>query len=252
MERKQLLRLFTGLALCLPLTQLSAQEWESRLTPYLWFAGIDGDVATLPGFPVVPVKLSASDALADNETSFMGIYELRNPRHGLVIEAIYTDTRTEETLVEEIGLEMTSVSKNTVFSASYEHTVLDTGSTRLDLLAGLRYWEIDSALRFSGGLGVLESRRVSNDDDWIDPLVGIKGRSGLGDSNFYLAYWLIGGGFGVGSDAFYDGSLNLGYQWSKSIGTTLGYREFNVDYDDDGFVYDVRQNGWSVGLTWSF
>ena len=25
---------------------------------------------------------------------------------------------------------------------------------------------------------------------------------------------------------------------------------FDVDYDDDGFVYDVRQAGWQAGLTW--
>jgi len=23
-------------------------------------------------------------------------------------------------------------------------------------------------------------------------------------------------------------------------------------YDDDGFVYDVQQQGWQVGLTWAF
>jgi hypothetical protein len=33
---------------------------------------------------------------------------------------------------------------------------------------------------------------------------------------------------------------------------TLGYRMFDVDYEDDGYVYDVRQQGWQVGLTWAF
>ena len=60
------------------------------------------------------------------------------------------------------------------------------------------------------------------------------------------------GGFGVGSDLFYEISANVGYQWNKSIGTALGYRMFDVDYEDDGYVYDVKQQGWQVGLRWAF
>ncbi len=55
-----------------------------------------------------------------------------------------------------------------------------------------------------------------------------------------------------GADHFYELSLNVGYQWSDAIGTALGYRMFDVDYEDDGFVYDVRQQGWQLGLTWAF
>ena len=44
----------------------------------------------------------------------------------------------------------------------------------------------------------------------------------------------------------------MGCQWSKAIGTALGYRMFDVDYENDGYVYDVRQQGWQLGLTWSF
>jgi hypothetical protein len=44
-------------------------------------------------------------------------------------------------------------------------------------------------------------------------------------------------------------SLN---QWNKSIGTALGYRMFDIDYEGDGYVYDVKQQGWQVGLTWAF
>ncbi len=240
------------IAICLPATVFAANSWEYRLSPYLWFAGVDGDVATIPGSPTVPIKLTASDALEDNETSFMAFFEARKQRHGLLLDLIYTDTRTDEDLIEDIGLVLTSVSKNTLFSASYEYGIYESAGTRLDLLAGLRYWDVDSSLRFKGGLGALAGRRVDNSEDWLDPLLGVKGKTRLGESNFYLAYWAIFGGFGAGSESFYDASLNLGYQWNDAIGTTLGYRQFDVDYDDDGFVYDIQQFGWALGLTWKF
>ena len=60
------------------------------------------------------------------------------------------------------------------------------------------------------------------------------------------------GGFGVGSDLFYDLNLNIGYQWNKAIGTGIGYRLYDVDYNKDDFLYDVKQQGWLIGLTWAF
>jgi len=126
-----------------------------------------------------------------------------------------------------------------------------TGSLVADLLIGARYWQIDSELRFSGGLGLLAGRRIRNEEDWIDPFVGLKGRMPLGQSRFFIAGGGGIGGFGLGSEFFFEFNANLGYQWTPSIGTAVGYRLFDVDYDD-GFLYDVRQQGWQLGLTWAF
>jgi hypothetical protein len=32
----------------------------------------------------------------------------------------------------------------------------------------------------------------------------------------------------------------------------LGYLMFDVDHENNGFVYNVRQQGWQLGLTWTF
>jgi len=50
----------------------------------------------------------------------------------------------------------------------------------------------------------------------------------------------------------WDANLNLGYQWTKGFSTTLGYRYVDVDYEDDGFLYDVAQSGPVLGLSWRF
>ncbi len=60
------------------------------------------------------------------------------------------------------------------------------------------------------------------------------------------------GGFDAGSKLFYDLNLNLGYQWTNAIGTVVGYRLFDVDYDESGFLWDVQQAGFGIGLAWSF
>ena len=241
------------LALAATPTVLHAdQDWSYRLSPYLWFAGIEGDISTVEGSPVIPIDISSSDALRDNELSLMFIFEAKKQRHGMLIDFLYTDTQSDTLLIDALNLNLKSTSKNTVLSAAYVYELQKQDKTSVDFFAGLRYWDIETKLKFEGGLGFLAGRQIKDSEDWIDPFLGIKGRASLGDSNFYVSGWAGLGGFGVGSDSFYDIAANIGYQWNNAIGTTLGYREFSVDYEDDGFVYDVSQPGWALGLTWAF
>ena len=43
-----------------------ADGWEYRMTAYLWFAGLEGDVGAFPGLPSVPVDVSPSDAIENH------------------------------------------------------------------------------------------------------------------------------------------------------------------------------------------
>lgn len=226
----------------------AAADWEFKLAPYLWFAGLEGDVATIPGVPSAPIDVSPSQALEDTEAALMLMFEARSGRHGLFVDFIYTDVRSEEEVFPNLGISLRSVSKSTVLSGAYQYRLVDGDSANLDLLGGLRYWEVDSFLAFTGPLEI--SGR--NKEDWVDPFVGLKGRYRFGKSKFYASYGAVVGGFDAGSKLFYDLNLNLGYQWSEAIGTVVGYRLFNVDYDNKGFVWDVEQAGWGLGLAWSF
>jgi hypothetical protein len=132
------------------------------------------------------------------------------------------------------------------------YEVYNNEQSVIDAYVGARYWKIDTHLAFGGGLGFLAGKTIDHAESWVDPLIGIKGRTPLGDTKFYVTGVATIGGFGVGSDLFYDLNANLGYQWSKSIGTTVGYRIYDLDFENDGFVYDVKQQGWIIGLTWAF
>jgi hypothetical protein len=227
-------------------------NWDFRLTPYAWFAGVKGNASTIPGAPVAPIELSPSDALSDSQASAMVIFEAKKGKHGALLDLIYTDSESDTTLVDAINLTLKSISRNKIYSAAYEYEVYNQDKSIVDVFAGVRYWKVDTIMEFGGGLGQLAGQRIRSAESWVDPLVGIKGRTQLSDSKFYVVGWLAGGGFGVGSNRFYDVSANIGYQWTKSIGTTLGYRLFNVDYENGSFLYDMQQEGWAIGLTWAF
>lgn len=232
---------------------LAQDAWEFRLTPYAWLAGLKGSVGTIPGQPPVSVDISPSDALKHLEGGGMIMLDARKRRHGLLVDLVYTNVQSDiELLPAPIGLELETISKTTIASLAYQYEFYRQDETVADVVAGLRYWKVDSELRFGGGLGVLAGRGIRNKESWVDPGLGLKGRTPLGASRFYAEGGAFLGGFGVGSDLFYEINANVGYQWTKSIGTTVGYRMFDVDYENDGFVYDVRQQGWQIGLTWAF
>jgi len=98
-------------------------DWKYMLTPYIWFAGIKGDVSTVEGLPTVPIELSASDALSDTQASFMLIFEAKKKKHGMLFDFLYTDVQTDTTLIDEIGLSMKSTSISYMFSAAYEYEI---------------------------------------------------------------------------------------------------------------------------------
>ncbi len=236
-----------------PMTASADEAWQFRLTPYLWFAGLKGDVATIPGAPSAPIDISPSEALEDTETGVMLFFDAKRRGHGLFADFIYTDVRSDEELLPDpIGLTLRSVTRTTIFSLAYQHEIFNRDQAVVDLLLGARYWKIDSKLSFGEGSGFLAGREVTHDESWIEPRVGLKGRMPLGNSNFYIQGAAGLGGLGVGSDLFYEFNGAIGYQWNKAIGTAVGYRLFDVDYEDGGFLYDATQQGWQLGLTWAF
>ena len=239
--------LMLGIGLSVP-GVASASDWEFKLAPYLWFAGLEGDVATIPGVPPAPIDVSPSDAIQDTEAALMLMFEARKGRHGLFVDFIYTDVRSKDEVFPNLGVSLRSVSKSTVLSGAYQYRLVQGEGNNLDLLGGLRYWEVDSALSFTGPLQV--SGR--NKEDWVDPFIGLKGYHRFGATKFYTSYGAAIGGFDAGSKLFYDLNVNLGYQWTDAIGTVVGYRLFDVDYDHKGFLWDVQQAGFGLGLAWSF
>ena len=237
----------------LPMAASAEDKWEFQLVPYLWFAGVKGDVSTIPGVPSAPIEVTPQQALEDTKASFMGVFNAKYGKHSGFVDVIYTDLRSNTTLVPPpINLLMRSTSRNTLVSLGYAYDLLNSDRAVVDAFLGARYWKVDTQLEFGGGLGLLAGQIVRNEENWIDPMIGVRARTSLGDTKFFVSGILGAGGFGVGSDMFYDASVHLGYQFTKTIGASLGYRLIDVNYEDGAFLYDVRQDGWLLGVSFAF
>ncbi len=231
----------------------AADEWAFQLSPYAWLAGMKGNTGKLPDGTPVYTEVSPSDVVEDVEATLMLIFNANRGAHGIYTDIFFADIQSdEEVLPPPVDLSLKVRAKNTVVSVAYQYQFFRSEAASAELMVGARYWDTEAQLNFKGGGGLLEGQRLSSSDSWVDPLLGIKGSFPLGDSRFYFVGGGAIGGFNVGSDWFYEVSGAVGYRWTDSIATAVGYRLFDVDYDNDDFLYDITQQGWQIGLSWSF
>lgn len=221
--------------------------WTFTFAPYFWAAGMSGDIAQF-GLPQVHVDASFSDIFQNLDFAAMAIGEARYDRFSIFGDIIYTklsgDADTPRGIVAD-NVEVTSKTFAGLLGAGY--SFLDGPQGNLDVVAGLRLWSADTKISFNGGL----VGGLSRDDSatWVDALGGLKG-SYFFTPNFYVTGWgLVGGG---GADIDWDVLGGLGYKFNDKISAVAGYRALGVNYRNDGFVFDVVQQGPIIGVAFKF
>ncbi|HSK38333.1 MAG TPA: hypothetical protein VK943_01065 [Arenibaculum sp.] len=228
---------------------MKAGGWSFGLTPYVWFAGMKGNIAALPGLPPASVDAGFDDIIENTDMAFMLAADAQRGRFGIVTDfsylALSADGDTPGRLFGAAEVE----SKTIFATAAGFYRVVAEEDYALDLAAGARVWYVDTEIGL--GAGLLPARRVQDDETWVDPVVGLRGTAQLG-RGFFLAGAVDIGGFGVGSDLTWQLLSTLGYRFSDWFSARIGYRHIDVDYDQDGFVWDVRLSGPIIGATVRF
>ena len=123
------------------------------------------------------------------------------------------------------------------------YRVFDNGSTSVDCLTGLRYnfLESESELDDTG----------SRNFDWLDPSMGIRIRMDLIE-NCELSARAEYGGFGMGSDQFWQIDLGLVYQFSDHLSAEFRYQHLEVDYTNGDNSADFSMKGPKAGIRYQF
>lgn len=244
---------FFGLATAMPAgAQGGAADWQYELTPYLWGSAMKGDVRT-PAVPSTKVDMSFSDILDIMDFGAMGAFEARKGRWGLLFDGMYFEVSDGATVSRTgpLGNTLTASAnlqvEQTLLAAALAYRVAE-GRTPLDVIGGMRYSKIDVEVRADFTLlGLAATRTRQGDEDWIDPYVGMRIQHPLSGRWTFTGYADVGG-FGVGSDSTWQVQAGLEYRMSDMLAAKFGYRVMETDYDEDGFVYDMKNDGLYLGL----
>ena len=234
-----------------------ASEWTFSVAPYLWGAGLEGDIG-LFGREPINVDLSFGDIFDNLRFGGMVVAELHNGTWGVFGDLVYVNIEADGSITGEVGGVPVTLSGGVTTSSLTatlmgEYRALATSEATVDLMAGARIWSVDNDIEVALSAGDVPLAAFSGNDGstWLDPIVGVKARYDF-NSSWYLTGWGMIGGFGAGSDITWDVLGGVGYQWSDRFSIVAGYRALAVDYEDDGFVYDVIQQGPILGAVIRF
>ncbi|MCA3573003.1 MAG: hypothetical protein IOC86_03740, partial [Aestuariivirga sp.] len=212
------------------------------------------------------IDIPFSDILQNLNIAAMAAGEAHNGTWGVFFDLNYVSLSADDSASRVLErVPATAEVKAEVDVTEFIGTIMgqwraiDSDQATLDVMAGGRYWNIENDVKVNAtiagdlGGGLVLSRELSGDDgaSWVDPMVGAKMRINT-SMPVYFTGWGMVGGFGVGSDFTWDVMGGVGYEWTEKFSTVVAYRALGVDYENDGFVYDVVQHGVALGAVFNF
>ena len=233
-----------------------ADEWHFTATPYLWLAGIDGDV-TVRGFES-DVDVNFGDIVDVIDFGAIGHFEAKKGRWAIMSDLVYLkvseNADTPGPIISDIDVEVDTL----VLEVGGAYTVYETDSNffnkpmSLAVLGGIRYTHLEVDVDITAMPAIAD---VSGSKDWVDPFVGFR------SSIHWTRRWSSSvrfdiGGFGVGSDLVYQIAAVQVYELNERLDFVFGYRWLDYDYDDGSgstrFEFDTTLSGPLLGMNIKF
>jgi hypothetical protein len=216
-------------------------SWKFSVTPYLWMSNIKGDLTVIN--QNVPVDLEFTDVLSNLKMAGMLHAEAKKNKLTFMIDAFYAKLGVDKERTgffnntQKIKLRL----KEILFEGGLGYTFAQTGGFSMDALIGLRYFNVNTNLKFN------DQVITDTDIDFLDPYIGVR----------FLNEWnkwaLSGradiGGFDIGSNHSYKINGLISYKFSKSFVTSVGYQLYQPDYQKDSFRYNIANEGFLLGFT---
>lgn len=239
-----------------------------QITPYLWAAGLKGDISPFKHAPTLDVKKSFSDVVDD--LNFGGFINVWGRRDHFVFSADVMYINTTDSagrgplsafqlpgsgVVIPPGASVRAEVDSKQFMTSLQggYRVVDTKEITFDILAGIRFWQISTDVSVKANHPAIGAHSASHGErfNWIDPLFGIRAFVPATEN---LSFQLQAdvGGFGAGLKSTWSTLATVNYVLTDRLSTSVGYKVLDVHYDRSGHVYDVRLNGPVFGLTYRF
>lgn len=224
----------------------AADDTQVIVTGYLFGSAIKGRASSAPGLPAADLDLSFSDIVKDLDFGIMSAVELRRGPWGFVGDLMYSNVSPSATVPAPVPLTGTLDQKSLTLQANVLYRVHESDGLNVDLGAGLRYWNIKN-------VGTLNPGPVgfSHRETWIDPVLMARMTARI-DGPWSVTLAGDVGGSGGGSDLTWQLLCSVNYQKNDRFSFRAGYRVLSVDYDQDGFVYDVTMRGPVIGVSVSF
>lgn len=222
-------------------------KWHFQFSPYFWLASLHGTGGV--GNRTTEVDESFSDIFHSLKFALMGVVEARKGKFVLLVDTEYVSIEDDRATPGPFFSDVTAKFKTFIFDPEVGYRVFakpEKGQS-IDVVGGIRVWHVSTELNF--GAGILPAVTLDGSRNWVDAIVGLRGRTALSEKVFLSGKFDLGGGGSKFTWQFFGG---LGYNIKPNIALIGGYRVLDVNYNKDNFVYDMNQRGPIMGLGFKF
>lgn len=212
-----------------------AQDWDWRITPYLWGSAIEGDIALGQISREVDVEFSELvNVLAGAALVHVEVAEGNNVLFG---DLIWLSLEPEDEIATIGG----------VAEAQFDTLILETGYANardgFGLEFGLRHWEFDMEI------DPAQLASVERGDSWTDLFAGFRHTRDLADKWTLTTRGNVGTG---GADLAIGFQMDFAREISSGSAFVAGLKVLDIDYDDSSvrgisFVLDTTFLGATIG-----
>jgi opacity protein-like surface antigen len=221
-----------GIGLLVAFTSdVDAADWERELTAVLWASGLEGTQSVGP--VSVDVDAAFSDLLEFVDAGGALRMTAQRDEIGWFIEASYVE------LSDEIAGAVDTEFGQTIAEGGLSYDIAE----HFAVYGGARYQALDLEIRLAA------SQTIRRDTDWVDAIAGIRWMPRLGNA---WVPWVRGDIGTGGSDFQWLAEAGVTWRLADTWSTQVAYRALDVDYESDGFAYDMRQSGLMLGLSIRF
>jgi hypothetical protein len=217
--------------------------WHVAVTPYIWFAGLNGTVGALGH--EASVHASFGDIFSYLNIGVMGAVEARHKRLVIPVDFMWIKLSDNKALPFDAGFYSVKVKMNQdMFTPKIGYRFIDGKRFKADAVWGVRYWHLGNTLSLQPTQPLGSFYAAAN---WIDGLAGAKFEALLTPK---VVLTVLGDAGGGSARSDYQVAGLLGLRVKKNIILQAGYRYLDVDYRPQStFVYNVAESGIMLGAT---
>ena len=146
-----------------------AEEWDWKVTPYLWASGIEGDAQL--GSVIADIDISFSDVVDVLAGGAMIHVEAHNEQHLISVDLLYLALETDASFpvvggAIDVNMDALNLEGSYVFKRS-----TDNGYSGFEV--GARYWDFELKLT------PIRLDAVKKGEDWADGFIGYRAKGNL-------------------------------------------------------------------------
>jgi hypothetical protein len=217
------------------LSAKAQDPWDWKISPYLWGAGIEGDVALGPVSR--PVNVDFGDLVDVLSGAALVHVEASRNVDGLFADLVWMSLEPDDATASIGGSA----------EASFDTTIIEAGYVRelssMGIELGVRWWDMELEI----DPAALPS--VERSDDWTDFFIGIRQKTPLGDKWRMTSDFNIGAG---GSDFTYGINIVFARAFRSGNAFVTGVKVLGVDYSNESvnglqFTQSTVFTGATVG-----